>query len=983
MDDEFDEFGNPVETLGAGVGAFADPAATYGADVEVQLEDTDALKFTQAVVAPTGRNTARTAPLTGDTQLLYKRAFVRDLAAMTDSKRVVALVGDMHSGKTSLMDILIGPAFASGVVPARAFTDARVDERERKISLKSEVVSVALPSSLHKSYLTTWIDTPGHISFYDDEVATAHALADGVVLVVDVVEGVGLTTKRVAAQCAASRTPVVLVLTKLDRFVHELKLPPQDAYFKLANLIEEVNNLCGPHARLSPVRGNVLFASPKHEWVFSLASFAQNALSASSVKDDAVVSFARRLWGDVTYDSQTRTFRRKATKDAPTFVAFVLEPLYKLYGLVLASDAEIAAATFLEQGIRLTAEEMLLDAEDLLVCALDKFFNSSGHAARGVCVVDAVVDTVPSAASGAAKKLADSTRRPLGEAWGGEVAQPTARDDDALVVHCVSRVWDDAEGAFRAICRVLRGSLSVEDVVDVHTVDYEDRAADRVVRKVRPSQIHLCVGSRLSVPIETALTGDVVALSGGALVDGMARDCTLAAATDAAPTLMLPVIRSRPVRWMRIALEPRAPVDLPRLITALKNTQATYPSLEIGLEESGQRFVAAPSELYMDQALKDLRKLFSGGAGDLEIRVSEPFVPLRETVSAPSQMMCKASTTVQSGTFTVSAETTCAPLSTALANDLECGEFLPRDASQKKFVTRLKRNYGFGDMEATGLWGFGPTPLTGGNALMDARIMTDDIDVEEEGVVKRWALEGFRWATREGPLCDEPTRAVEIKLMNLVVDGGDGFLKSGSGGAKLLPVVRRASHQAMLVAKPRLQEPVVRIDAICSSRNQGSIARLLQKRRGYVDRHRTIRVEGSPFSRVVGFAPALDAFGLETDLRAWSRGSIFAYTTFHGWQNVPGDPMDASVVLAPLEVAQGEDLARDLLLKTRRRKGLSESVGLSKYFQDDPALLQAAHQILDAGRDDASSRGESSDDEEEDDSEDDASSDKIDESSDE
>jgi U5 small nuclear ribonucleoprotein component len=50
-------------------------------------------------------------------------------------------------------------------------------------------MSLVLSTTSGKSHLVHLIDTPGHINFVD-EVASAMRLADGIVLVVDVVEGV-------------------------------------------------------------------------------------------------------------------------------------------------------------------------------------------------------------------------------------------------------------------------------------------------------------------------------------------------------------------------------------------------------------------------------------------------------------------------------------------------------------------------------------------------------------------------------------------------------------------------------------------------------------------------------------------------------------------------------------------------------------------------------------------------------------------------
>ena len=56
---------------------------------------------------------------------------------------------------------------------------------------------------------------------------------------------------------------------------------------------------------------------------------------------------------------------------------------------------------------------------------------------------------------------------------------------------------------------------------------------------------------------------------------------------------------------------------------------------------------------------------------------------------------------------------------------------------------------------------------------------------------------------------------------------------------------------------------------------------------------------------------------------------------------VPGDPLDKSIMLRPLEPSPAQHLARDFMIKTRRRKGLSEDVAITKFF-DDPMLLQLA-----------------------------------------
>lgn len=66
------------------------------------------------------------------------------------------------------------------------------------------------------------------------------------------------------------------------------------------------------------------------------------------------------------------------------------------------------------------------------------------------------------------------------------------------------------------------------------------------------------------------------------------------------------------------------------------------------------------------------------------------------------------------------------------------------------------------------------------------------------------------------------------------------------------------------------------------------------------------------------------SFGFETDLRSYSLGQAFCLQVFDHWAVVPGDPLDKNVILHPLEPSPPLALARDFMVKSRRRKGLSE-----------------------------------------------------------
>ena len=110
------------------------------------------------------------------------------------------------------------------------------------MSIKSTPFTILLPDLKDKNFLMNILDTPGHVNF-SDEATAAFRLCDGVVIFVDAHEGVMLNTDRLIKHAIQERLAITLCVNKIDRLVLELKLPPQDAYFKIKHIIDEVNGL--------------------------------------------------------------------------------------------------------------------------------------------------------------------------------------------------------------------------------------------------------------------------------------------------------------------------------------------------------------------------------------------------------------------------------------------------------------------------------------------------------------------------------------------------------------------------------------------------------------------------------------------------------------------------------------------------------------------------------------------------------------------
>ena len=68
-------------------------------------------------------------------------------------------------------------------------------------------------------------------------------MCDGVVLVVDALEGVMLNTERIIRYCVKERIAVSVFINKIDRLVIEIKMLPADAYLKIKHTLEEINTI--------------------------------------------------------------------------------------------------------------------------------------------------------------------------------------------------------------------------------------------------------------------------------------------------------------------------------------------------------------------------------------------------------------------------------------------------------------------------------------------------------------------------------------------------------------------------------------------------------------------------------------------------------------------------------------------------------------------------------------------------------------------
>jgi len=213
---------------------------------------------------------------------MVRKEFVADEVAklMSDIARIrnVAIIAHVHHGKTTLTDSLLARAgiISKAVAGDALYTNYEAIEKDRRMTIKSADISLAF-NYKGADYIINLIDTPGHVDF-GGHVTRSMRAVDGVILVVDPVEGIMPQTETVLRQALQEKARPVLFVNKTDRLLNELKLTQEQTFERLLKLINDINKLIERFAppeyakawQLSVENGSVAFGSAYKRWGISM-----------------------------------------------------------------------------------------------------------------------------------------------------------------------------------------------------------------------------------------------------------------------------------------------------------------------------------------------------------------------------------------------------------------------------------------------------------------------------------------------------------------------------------------------------------------------------------------------------------------------------------------------------------------------------------------------------------------------------------------
>lgn len=331
---------------------------------------------------------------------------------------------------------------------------------------------------------------------------------------------------------------------------------------------------------------------------------------------------------------------------------------------------------------------------------------------------------------------------------------------------------------------------------------------------------------------------------------------------------------SEPV--VHMAIEPKHPKDLPKLVEVLRRLTIEDPNLVVKInEESGETIIAGMGVLHLDIATTLIKE------NKVEIVTSEPLINYRETVKGSCEPIMSKSPNRHNKIF-MKVE----PLEPEIAEMIRTGEL--GDMKDKKEIAKILREKGWDADIAKNVMMFDPR----GNVMINGTKGVQFIQESSDSI-----LTGFEDVMKEGPLAKEQMRNCKFTFTHFVPHEDPAH----RGLSQLGPASRRACMGATLMAQTALLEPVLGIEVRIPQDLVGNVASVLSGKRGKV----LDMQQKGVVSIVIGEVPASETFDLSQILRGQTAGKAMWNTHFKAWSEVP------------------KSLQTQVITDLRKRKGLA------------------------------------------------------------
>uniref|UniRef100_A0A452IVA8 Elongation factor-like GTPase 1 n=1 Tax=Gopherus agassizii TaxID=38772 RepID=A0A452IVA8_9SAUR len=140
--------------------------------------------------------------------------------------------------------------------------------------------------------------------------------------------------------------------------------------------------------------------------------------------------------------------------------------------------------------------------------------------------------------------------------------------------------------------------------------------------------LYLLMGRGLE-DLEEVPSGNVLGIGG--LQEFVLKSATLSTSPACPPFTPLN-FEATPI--VRVAVEPKHPSEMPQLVRGMKLLNQADPCVQVLIQETGEHVLVTAGEVHLQRCLDDLKERFA----KIQISVSEPIIPFRETITRPPKV---------------------------------------------------------------------------------------------------------------------------------------------------------------------------------------------------------------------------------------------------------------------------------------------------------------------------------------------------------
>lgn len=678
-----------------------------------------------------------------------------------------------------------------------------------------------------QEYLINLIDSPGHVDF-SSEVTAALRVTDGALVVVDTVEGVSVQTETVLRQAMQEKIRPVLMVNKIDRSILELKLDGEAMYQNFLRVIDMTNVVISTYQSedmgdtlCEPSTGNVAFGSGKDQWAFTLTRFARIYAKKFGISYDKMM---KKLWGDNFFDAAGKKWRTDGeTEDGKplrrAFAQFIMDPVCKLCQSIMEGQKEQYEKMLKTLEIELSQEERQLTDKQLLKTVMSHWLPAADT------LLEMMVLHLPSPR--AAQKYRTSYLYEGPQEDAAAVGMRNCDPKAPLMIYISKMVPAADKGRFYAFGRVFSGTVTSGQKVRIMGANYKPGKKEDLYEKNITRTVLMMGRSVESIP--DVPCGNTVALSG---VDQYLIKTGTIGSIDHPETHSIRSMKYSVSPVVRVAVKPKNPGDLPKLVDGIKKLSKSDPLVVCSFEETGENIIAGCGELHVEICLNDLEKDFA----QCDIIKSDPVVTYRETMTEAAGEDAMAKSQNKHNRIYGNSE----PLHEDLPDLIESGEIGPA-LDPKARAKRLVDEFGWEKDDTAKIWCFGPENV-GPNMVVD---ITKGVQYMNE--IKESMVSSFQWASKQGVLCEENMRGMRFNVIDCELHT-DAIHR---GGGQIIPTARRLYYALELLSAPTLLEPIFSCDITAPMECMGGVYQTLNQRRGEVVEE--TQIAGTPLNLVLFF----------------------------------------------------------------------------------------------------------------------------------